>query len=61
MNQTKKKILVAIDGSNYALDAVRYVSKIPTFQDMDVALFHVRSDIPECYWDLEGQGLSPPD
>ncbi len=55
MKQTKNKILVAIDGSNYALDAVRYVSKIPSFQDMEVILFHVRSHIPESYWDLEGQ------
>jgi len=55
MNQTKEKILVALDGSDYALDAVRYVSKIPSFQDTEVVLFHVRSHIPECYWDLEGQ------
>ena len=55
MNQTKEKILVALDGSDYALDAVRYVGKIPSFQDMEVVLFHVRSHIPESYWDLEGQ------
>ena len=51
--QTRKKILLAVDGSDSSLDAVRYVSKIHPFQKTDVVLFNVLSKIPESYWDLE--------
>ncbi|MFC1821888.1 universal stress protein [Thermodesulfobacteriota bacterium] len=49
----KPKILLAVDGSEYALEAVRYVSKFPTFQKKQIVLFNVYNKIPECYWDLE--------
>ncbi len=51
--QTQKKILLAIDGSEYALETVKYISKIPAFQKMRVVLLNVMSKIPEYYWDLE--------
>ena len=44
---TKKKILVGMDGSELSHEAVRYVSKIPLFQQMEVILFHVFHKIPE--------------
>lgn len=52
----QRKILVAVDGSEGALAAVRYVSKTPSFQDMNVVLFTVQGKIPEYYWDLEKEG-----
>ncbi len=52
---TSRKILVAFDGSEGALEAVRYVGKIPPLQEMKVVLFNVYSKIPEEYWDLEKQ------
>ena len=52
----QRKILVAVDGSEGALAAVRYVSKTPSFEDMRVVLFTVRGKIPEYYWDLTKEG-----
>ena len=37
----QKKILLALDGSDHALEAVRYVGKIPSFRHMGVVLFSV--------------------
>jgi len=49
----RKKVLVAIDGSERGLRTVRYVSKFGPFRDMQINLFHVFSSVPESYWDLE--------
>ena len=51
--QGQKKILLALDGSEYALETVKYISKLPAFQKMRVVLLNVMSKIPEYYWDLE--------
>ncbi len=51
--QAKKRILLAVDGSDNALEIVRYVGKIPAFRQMEIVLFNVHSKIPEGYWDLE--------
>jgi nucleotide-binding universal stress UspA family protein len=48
-----KKILLAVDGSDYALGAVRYVSNILPPRNTEVVMFHVHNRIPESYWDLE--------
>jgi nucleotide-binding universal stress UspA family protein len=48
----KKKILVPIDGSDRALNTVRYVARIEPFRNMDIVLFHVFNSVPEGYWDL---------
>ena len=48
----KKKILVPIDGSDRALNTVRYVARIEPFRNMDIVLFHVFNSVPESYWDL---------
>ncbi|MGD8985296.1 MAG: universal stress protein [Desulfobacteraceae bacterium] len=53
--QGNKKILLAVDGSDHALEAVRYVSKIPSLRHMGVVLFNVYSKVPESYWDIERQ------
>ncbi len=53
MTEGKKKVLVALDGSDYAMEAVRYLCRLPAKRDMDVVLFSVFSAIPEAYWDLK--------
>ncbi|MGD8259090.1 MAG: universal stress protein, partial [Desulfobacterales bacterium] len=49
----KKKVLMPVDGSDRALNTVRYVAREEPFQKMDIVLFHVFSSVPEGYWDLE--------
>jgi nucleotide-binding universal stress UspA family protein len=49
----QKKFLIALDGSDRALDAVRYVSRLKPFQKSHVVLFNVSMGVPESYWDLE--------
>ncbi len=49
----KQKILVPLDGSDRALNTVRYVGRALPFRHMDIVLFHVFSSVPEGYWDLE--------
>ena len=50
---SKKKILVSLDGSDRAMNTVRYIAKIDPFFHMHIVLFHVFSSVPEGYWDLE--------
>jgi len=47
------KILVPLDGSDRALNTVRYVGRVEPFRNMDIVLFHVFSSVPEGYWDME--------
>jgi nucleotide-binding universal stress UspA family protein len=51
------KLLLAVDGSNQSLEAVRYVSHVFTPQQTKVVLFHVLSKVPEFFYDL---GKNPP-
>ncbi|MEJ2727750.1 MAG: universal stress protein [Deltaproteobacteria bacterium] len=53
VKQTKRKILVPLDGSDRAMNTVRYIAKIDPFLHMHIVLFHVFSSVPEGYWDLE--------
>jgi nucleotide-binding universal stress UspA family protein len=52
-DRKKQKILVAMDGSDRAFEAIRYISGLPPFQEMHVVLFTVLDKIPEIYWDLD--------
>jgi nucleotide-binding universal stress UspA family protein len=52
-NSTKKRMLLAVDGSEQAMEAVRYVSLLMPPQQMEIVLFHVMTKIPESFWDLE--------
>jgi nucleotide-binding universal stress UspA family protein len=56
-HQNQKKILLAVDGSEDALCAVRYVSKLSPFHQMKIVLFNVFSGTPESYWDLDKDSL----
>lgn len=53
MSKYKRRILLAVDGSDQALDAVRYVSQLFPPNRVEVVLFHVMSKIPESFWDIE--------
>ena len=48
-----QRILMALDGSERSLDTVRHIARFRPFQHMDIVLFHVFSNVPECYYDLE--------
>ena len=49
----RKKILLAVDGSDQAFEAVRYVSRLLPPNRMEVVLFHVMTKVPESFWDIE--------
>ena len=49
----RSKILLAVDGSDQAFKAVRYVSRLFLPNRMEVVLFHVMTKIPESFWDIE--------
>ncbi|UCF83032.1 MAG: universal stress protein [Desulfobacteraceae bacterium] len=52
INSNRKKILLAVDGSNQSLEAVRYASRVFPSKKINVVLFHVFSEIPEFFYDL---------
>ena len=51
--QPQPKLLVPVDGSDRSMNTIKYISKIESFRRMQVKLFHVFSQIPEGFWDLE--------
>ncbi len=54
------KILVLLDGSDRALDAVRYVASVGGFSPLTVVvLFNVHAQFPQSYLDLEKRPASP--
>ncbi len=53
MVKYRRKILLAVDGSDQAFEAVRYVSRLFPPNRMEVVLFHVMTKVPESFWDIE--------
>lgn len=53
MDEQKQKILIAVDGSEQALNAVKYVASIMEPQSTAVVLFHIENEMPQ--WVLEVQ------
>lgn len=53
MVKNKRKILLAVDCSDQAFEAVRYVSRLFPPNRMEVTLFHVMTKVPENFWDIE--------
>lgn len=54
MNENDNRLLVLLDGSERALDAVRYVASVKGFASMKVVvLLNVYARIPDSYLDLE--------
>jgi len=52
MHSSRKRILLAVDGSNASLEAVRYVGGIFPFSRTEVVLFHVAANIPGIFWHI---------
>ena len=44
---------MAVDGSEQAFEAVRYVNRLLPPNRMEVVLFHVMTRVPESFWDME--------
>lgn len=53
MAERRTRILLAVDGSDQAFEAARYVSRLFAPNRIDVVLFHVATKIPESFWDIE--------
>ncbi|MBW2514200.1 MAG: universal stress protein [Deltaproteobacteria bacterium] len=49
----QEKILVPVDGSDRAINTVKYIARNEPFHPMRFVLFHVFSAVPESYWDME--------
>jgi nucleotide-binding universal stress UspA family protein len=56
MNDTQRKVLLAVDGSDQSLEAVRYVSRVFPPRQTRVVLFHSFGKIPEFLCDLGSEG-----
>lgn len=52
MRETKKKMLLAVDGSEESLAVVRYVSESLQPAGTEVTVYHIMSKVPEVFWDL---------
>ncbi len=59
MNQERRRILVAVDGSDQTFEAISYLSGIVPAFDTDVVLFHVMNKVPDAFWDWEKDPLVP--
>ena len=57
-NRADEKILVPVDGSDRAINTVKYIARNEPFHRMRIVLFHVFSSVPESYWDLEDSAAS---
>ena len=53
MGKYRRKILLAVDGSDQSFEAVRYVGQLFPPNRTEVVLFHVMNKIPESFWDIE--------
>ena len=51
-------MLLTVDGSERALQTVRYAAEEDAFKGMKIVLFHVFNSIPEAYYDLEKEPKS---
>jgi nucleotide-binding universal stress UspA family protein len=53
VEKSKRKFLLAVDGSNQAFEAVRYAGRLFPPDRTDIVLFHVLTQFPESFWDIE--------
>jgi nucleotide-binding universal stress UspA family protein len=53
----RRKILVPVDGSDQALEVVRYISSMVDPRKTMVALFYVGSGFPEVFWNLDSNPM----
>jgi len=52
-NPEKIKLLLAYDGSNLALDSVRYVGEVFPHEKAEIVIFYVETKIPRSFWRME--------
>lgn len=52
MNETSKRILLAVDGTAGSMATVRYVSEALRAARVEICIYHVISRVPEVFWDL---------
>ena len=53
----RRKILIAVDGSDQALEAVRYIGMIVPPALTEIVLLSVGTGFPEVYWDMNSNPL----
>lgn len=53
MGKSKRKFLLAVDGSDQAFEAVRYTGRLFPPDRTEVVLLHVLTPFPESFWDIE--------
>jgi nucleotide-binding universal stress UspA family protein len=58
MGRKKPRILIAVDGSDPSLEAVRYVARLFQPEQARFTLFHVLDPVPEAVRDLQGRAES---
>ncbi len=58
--QKKRSVLVAVDGSESAMDAVRYVSRFFLPGSTRITLIHILSELPEALEDYKGVYVRTP-
>ena len=58
MASRQKRLLLTIDGSERALQTVKYAGEEDAFKGMKIVLFHVFHSIPDAYYDLEREPKS---
>jgi hypothetical protein len=52
MRENKSRILLAVDGSNHSMEAVRYAGALFPPERTVITLYHVFSRVPEFFYDL---------
>jgi nucleotide-binding universal stress UspA family protein len=53
VGKSKRKFLLPVDGSSQAFEAVRYAGRLFPPDRTEVVLFHVLTQFPENFWDIE--------
>jgi nucleotide-binding universal stress UspA family protein len=53
----RKKILLAVDGSDQALEAVRYISTVVAPDRTDIVIFSVGIGFPDVFYDMDNNPL----
>ena len=51
------KMLIAIDGSESAMGAVRYISQFHDYSKTKITLIHIMADMPEAVEDLKNMPI----
>lgn len=57
VQDTKKRLLVALDGSDFTFETIKYIRHIPAFKDRHLILFSVFTSIPSRYWELQREAV----